>query len=482
MTSTTLKSKATKGMLWSALDKFAVQAGHFAIGIVLARLLMPEDFGLIGMLSIFIAISQTFIDSGMGSGLIQKKDRSNHDFSTVFVFNLAVSVTFYFILYFSAPLIAQFYSMPQLVMLTRVLSLNIIINSLAIVQRTKLTINIDFKTIAKVNVASVFISGIVAVYFAYSGLGVWALVIQNLVRAAIAVLMLWFLSRWAPSLVFSKESFKNLFGFGSKLLIAGLYARTLQEVYNITIGKFYQAAELGFYTRARSFVDITNGTITSILQQVTYPILASLQDDRDRMVSVYSRLIRMTAFFVFPAMTLLALLAEPFVLFFLTEKWLPAVVLLQLMAFARIFYPISALNMNILNAVGRSDLFLKVDLSKFPVIVLVLIITIPLGVKAIVIGHIVTSFISFFINSYMPGKLFGYGALKQLRDMIPIFIATGIMAALVYASIFLLDSNILKMLIGGFVGISSFLTVSHFMKIEEMKEVQLIFSKIARRK
>jgi O-antigen/teichoic acid export membrane protein len=482
VTSTTLKSKATKGMLWSALDKFAVQAGHFAIGIVLARLLMPEDFGLIGMLSIFIAISQTFIDSGMGSGLIQKKDRSNHDFSTVFVFNLAVSVTFYFILYFSAPLIAQFYSMPQLVMLTRVLSLNIIINSLAIVQRTKLTINIDFKTIAKVNVASVFISGIVAVYFAYSGLGVWALVIQNLVRAAIAVLMLWFLSRWAPSLVFSKESFKNLFGFGSKLLIAGLYARTLQEVYNITIGKFYQAAELGFYTRARSFVDITNGTITSILQQVTYPILASLQDDRDRMVSVYSRLIRMTAFFVFPAMTLLALLAEPFVLFFLTEKWLPAVVLLQLMAFARIFYPISALNMNILNAVGRSDLFLKVDLSKFPVIVLVLIITIPLGVKAIVIGHIVTSFISFFINSYMPGKLFGYGALKQLRDMIPIFIATGIMAALVYASIFLLDSNILKMLIGGFVGISSFLTVSHFMKIEEMKEVQLIFSKIARRK
>lgn len=482
MENTSLKSKATKGMLWSALDKFAVQAGHFAIGIVLARLLMPEDFGLIGMLSIFIAISQTFIDSGMGSGLIQKKDRSNHDFSTVFVFNLAVSVAFYLVLYFSAPLIAQFYSMPQLVMLTRVLSLNIIINSLAIVQRTKLTINIDFKTIAKVNVASVFISGIVAVYFAYSGLGVWALVIQNLVRAAVAVLMLWFLSRWTPSLFFSKDSFKNLFSFGSKLLIAGLYARTLQEVYNITIGKFYQAAELGFYTRARSFVDITNGTITSILQQVTYPILASLQDDRDRMVSVYSRLIRMTAFFVFPAMTLLALLAEPFVLFFLTEKWLPAVVLLQLMAFARIFYPISALNMNILNAVGRSDLFLKVDLSKFPVIVLVLIITIPLGVKAIVIGHIVTSFISFFINSYMPGKLFGYGALKQLRDMIPIFIATGIMAALVYASIFLLDSNILKMLIGGFVGISSFLTVSHFMKIEEMKEVQLIFSKIARRK
>jgi O-antigen/teichoic acid export membrane protein len=482
MTYSSLKSQATKGMLWSALDKFAVQAGQFVIGIVLARLLMPEDFGLIGMLSVFIAISQTFIDSGMGSGLVQKKDRTSHDYSTVFVFNLGVSVAFYLILFFTAPLIARFYSMPQLEILTKVLSLNIIINSLAIVQRTKLTIGIDFKTLAKVNVASVFISGIVAVYFAYAGFGVWALVIQNLTKALVSVFMLWFLSRWAPSLIFSKKSFKSLFGFGSKLLIAGLYARSLQEVYNITIGKVYLAAELGYYTRAKGFVDVTNGTITSILHQVTYPILASLQGEKERMVSVYSRLIRMTAFFVFPAMTLLALLADPFVRLLLTEKWLPAVVLIQWMAFARFFYPISAINMNILNAVGRSDLFLKVDLSKFPLVILALFITIPLGVKAVVIGHVATSFISFFINAYMPGKLFGYGAFKQLKDMVPIFIATGIMALLVFFSIFFIESNLLKLIVGLVVALSTYLLATKMLRVKEFAEFKELISKVLTRK
>lgn len=481
MTETSLKSQATKGMLWSAVDKFAIQGVQFIIGIVLARLLLPEDFGLIGMLSIFIAISQTFIDSGMGSGLIQKKDRTSQDFSTVFVFNLGVSVVFYLILFASAPLIAQFYNMPQLVLLTRVLSLNIIINSLAIVQRTKLTISIDFKTIAKVNVASVFVSGIVAAYFAYTGLGVWALVLQNLVRAAVAVFMLWFLSHWTPSLIFSKQSFKSLFGFGSKLLIAGIYARTLQEVYNLTIGRVYSASHLGYYTRARSFVDITNGTITSILQQVTYPILASLRDERERMVSVYSRLVRMTAFFVFPAMVLLALLAEPFVKLLLTDKWLPAVALLQLMAFARIFYPISAINMNILNAIGRSDLFLKVDLAKLPVIATTLVITLPLGLKAIVVGHIVTSAISFFINAYMPGKLFGYGAIKQLVDMFPIMIASTVMALVVFVTLTVFDSSLIQLLLGSIIGVVTYLLASYLLKVSELQEVRIIGLKLIKR-
>ncbi len=480
MTKQSLKSMATKGMLWSALDKFAVQGGQFIIGIILARLLMPEDFGLIGMLSIFIAISQTFIDSGMGSGLIQKKNRSNVDFSTVFVFNLVVSVSFYGILFTTAPLIARFYETPQLVLLTRVLAINIIINSLAIVQRSKLIINIDFKTIAKVNVVSVLSGGLVAVYFAYTGWGVWALVIQNLVRALVSVVMFWILSHWKPSLIFSKESFKTLFGFGSKLLVSGLYATGLNEIYNISIGKVYSASELGYYTRSKQFAEVSAGTVTSIIQQVTYPILASIQDNKERLVSVYSRLIKMTAFLVFPAMTLLALLAHPFIMLLLTDKWAPAIVLLQWLCFARVVTPISALNMNILNAVGRSDLFLKVDLAKAPIIIATLLITIPLGVKAIVIGNVITSVISFFINAYLPGKLFGYGAKQQIKDMILIFIATAVMAIAVFLITLLFENYYLQLGLGLITAIVFYAITSYFLKIEELNEVKNILRKIIR--
>jgi O-antigen/teichoic acid export membrane protein len=478
MTKSSLKAKTTKGMIWSAIDKFAAKAGQFVIGIVLARLLMPEDFGLIGMLSIFIAISQSFIDSGMGSGLIQKKNRTDTDFSTVFLFNLTVSVVFYLVLFFTAPLIAGFYEMPQLVLLTRVLSINIIISSLAIVQRSKLTINIDFKTIAKVNVASIFAGGTVAMVLAYIGWGVWALVVQRLVSSLVSTGMFWLLSKWQFTILFSRQSFKELFGYGSKLLLAGLYAQTMHEIYNITIGKAYSASELGYYTRARAFAEMTAGTITAILHQVTFPVLASLQDDKERMVSVYSRLIRMSAFFVIPAMTLLSLLSEPLVRLLLTDKWIPVIVLLQWMSFARIFYPISVINMNILNAVGRSDLFLKVDLSKFPIAISALIITIPLGVKAIVIGHVVTSFIAFFINAYLPGKMFGYGPIKQLKDMLPVFIATGIMATLVIAVNSLIDDLWIKLIAGGFLGLLSYIFVSNLFKSEELKEVKTLLLKL----
>ncbi len=476
MTNQSLKSQATKGMLWSAVDKFAVQGGQFIIGVLLARLLMPEDFGLIGMLSIFIAISQSFIDSGMGSGLVQKIDRSDIDYSTVFVFNFLVSIFFYFILFFTAPLIADFYKMPQLVLLTRVLSTSIILNSLVIVQRTKLTIDIDFKTIAKVNVASVILGGIIGVIFAYIGLGFWALVIQNLFGTIVSVVILWLLSKWSPSLLFSKKSFKELFGFGSKLLLSGLYAQTLNNIYNITIGKAYSTAELGFYTRAKSFAELTAGTVTGILQQVTFPILASIQDDRDRMILVFRRLLKMSAFFIFPVMTILALLADPFIRLILTDKWLPVVPLLQLMCFARIFFPLSAINMNILNAMGRSDLFLKVDLSKLPLIVIALIVTIPLGVKAMVIGNVITSILSFFINAYLPGKLLGYGAFSQIKDILPILFATFLMAFFVFSVTYFLNTLWLKLFLGLIVGGSIYYSIAYMLKIEEVNEVKVLIS------
>jgi teichuronic acid exporter len=481
MTNSSLKSITTKGMIWNAVEKLSVQAGQLVIGVILARILMPEDFGLIGMLTIFIAISQTFIDSGMGSGLIQKKNRTDLDFSTVFVFNFVVSTFFYILLFFSAPLIANFYDMPQLIVLTRVLSINIIINSLAIVQRSRLTINIDFKTIAKVNFISVFSSGAIGILYAYKGYGVWALVIQNLTQTMISVVMFWFMSKWKPSILFSKQSFRNLFGFGSKLLISGLYAQAMNNIYNIVIGKAFTAAELGFYTRAKSFAELTAGTVTSVLQQVTFPILATLQDDKKRMISVFRSIIRMTTFFIFPAMTLLAILADPFIRLLLTEKWLPVVPLLQLMCFARIFYPVSSINMNILNAIGRSDLFLKVDLIKFPFTIIALIVTLPLGIKAMVIGHVITSFIAFIINTYMPGKLFGYGLFAQLWDMIPVLIVTTITGITVILVNSYLDILINKLIFGFLIGFVVYFGSSYIFKIKEFKEVQLLIRNITTR-
>ena len=464
-----LKSTATKGIIWSAVDKFAVQIGQFAVSIVLARILLPEDFGLLGMLAIFIALSQTFIESGMGLGLIQRQDRTDVDFSTVFVFNLAISSLFYLLLFFSAPFIASYFNQPQLIDLARVLGLSLFISSLAIVQRTKLTIAINFKAIAKTNVIGVIIGGIAGIAAAMYGFGVWSLVIQTLLGSFASTVSLWFFSHWTPSIAFSRNSFRNLFGFGSKLLLSGLYAQLLTNVYNICIGKYYPISSLGYYTRAKGFADISAGTITSILQQATFPILAAVQNDKEKLVSVYSRMIRMSSFFIIPMMTLIALLAKPIVILLLTEKWVAVIPLLQWMVFARIFLPMSAINMSLLNAIGRSDLFLKLDLSKFPLTVIAMIITIPMGVKAMIIGHVVTSGVAFFFNAYLPGKFYGYGALAQLKDMLPIFLSTFLMAIFVYFIILLIDDLLLQLLFGTFSGFFGYIISCYFFKVNELK-------------
>ena len=350
-------------------------------------------------------------------------------------------------------------------------------SSFAIVQRTKLIINIDFETIAKINLVAVFISGIVSIFFAFKGLGVWALVLKQLLESTISLSMLWIMSKWRPSLIFSFKSFKTLFGFSSKLLVAGLYGTTLIEINNIVIGKVYSPSDLGFYNRAKGFAELTAGTVTSILNQVTFPILASLQNDKEKLVKVFRRLIRMSGFIIFPSITLLSLIVDPFVRLFLTEKWVPAIVLSQWFAFARLFYPIGLINLNILNAIGRSDLYLKVDLAKLPMILIALFITIPLGVKAIVIGQVVTSFISFFMNAYMPGKMFNYGGLSQLRDMMPIIFSTCIMAIFVYISMYFIDSLLLKIAIGILTGSVIYWIAVNLFRLEEAKEVKSLFQK-----
>ena len=352
-----LKHKVFTGMVWNSVDKFAIQGIGFIIGIILARILMPADYGLIGMLAIFFAFSDLFVGSGFSMALIQKSDRTEVDYSTIFHFNLVIGLVSYLILFFTAPFIAQFFNAPQLIALTRVLSLSVIINSLAIVQQTRLMIQLDFKTQAIISLFAVVISGFVGILLAYQGLGVWSLVGQMLTAASIRTVFLFYLNKWLPLFAFNASSFRQLFGFSSNLLGAALVATIVNNLYSILIGKIFAARDLGFYTRAKQYPEVLSNTLSTVLQGVTFPILASLQNDREKMVSVYGRLMRMVVFFVVPALTLSAILAEPFIRFFLTEKWMPVVPLMQWLCFARLITPISALNMNILNAIGRSDLF-----------------------------------------------------------------------------------------------------------------------------
>lgn len=466
-----LKSKAAKGMAWSAFGTFSSQGISFIIGIILARILMPSDYGLIGMLAIFFAFSNMIIESGFANALIQKIDRTESDYSTIFFFNFIVSVIIYLILYITAPLIANFYSTPELTLLTRILSLNLLIGSLSIVQQVRLKILFDFRSIALITLVSVIISGILGVALAYLNFGVWALVAQNLSAVFIKTLLLFYFNKWYPQFLFNLSSLKQLFGFSSKLLIAGLVSTVVNNLYSILIGKIFTPKEVGFYTRARQYPELLSNTLTTILQGVTYPILTSLQNERERMISVYGRLMRVTVFFVIPFLTLFAILAEPFVRLLLTEKWMPVVPLIQWLCFARMITPISALNMNILNAIGRSDLFLKVDLSKLPIFIITIAVTVPLGINVVVIGNFVTSFISFFINAYYPGKLFGFGVYRQLKEMFPVVLATIIMGTIVIGLIWLIPGDLYKLFFGAVAGIASFLGAAYLLKIEELKEV-----------
>ena len=450
---TSVRSQLLHGVVWNFIEKVLIRGVSFVIGIILARLLSPSDYGLIGMLAVFIAISNVFIEGGMAKALIQRQNCQDIDFSTAFVANVGMSLVIYLVMFFCAPLIAKFYDEPILVDLTRILSLNFILGSFNIVQRAKLMAKVDFKSLAQINVISTVISGIVGITMAYYGCGVWALVGQALCSTFVLIILFPFYSKWKPSLKFSANSFRQLFGFGSKLMITGVYGVVLNNISTICIGKFYRSNQLGYFSRATQFSELVSTTAYDVIGNVTFPVLSELQDDKTRLVAVYRKILFFTAMVILPVMVLTALLARPIILVLLTEKWLPSVVLIQWLCLARMFTPLSAINMNILNAVGRSDLFLKVDLAKLPLILLTFVITIPISVEAIAIGDFVSTFICFFINAYLPGRMFGYGAWAQIKDWRFIILSMAIMAGVVWLILQLVTNVWLQLFVGGFVGV-----------------------------
>lgn len=467
-----LKNKTAKGVLWSSFERFSVQGIQFLVMIVMARMLSPNDYGLVGMLAIFLAISQSLVDSGFSNALIRKVNRTEVDNSTVFYFNIVVGILLYGVLYFSAPAIASFYDTPELVSITRVVGLSVFINSLVVVQRALLTIKIDFKTQAKAALTAVVVSGVLGIWMAATGWGVWSIVYQQITNLTINALLLWILSKWKPILAFSWKSFKEMFSFGSKLLASGLLNTIYNNIYLIVIGKLFSASDLGYYTRAHQFSDFPSSNVTGILQRVTYPILCTIQDDDDRLRSVYRRFLKLSAFVVFPLMMGLAAVAEPLVLVLLKEQWLFTATLLTIICFSMMWYPIHAINLNLLQVKGRSDLFLKLEIYKKIVGVSILCITIPMGLIAMCIGSIFGGIIGLIINTYYTGKLIQVGFIRQMHDLAGTLLLSVSMFVLVYIIVNVLPLvPVLKLLIGIMAGSIYYITLAKLFKFSEFAEL-----------
>lgn len=466
-----LKEKTVKGFVWSSIDRFSGQAIQFVFSILIARLLTPEDYGVIAMLGVFLAVSQTFIDSGFGTALIRKIDRTEVDFSTVFYFNIIVAIVFYLILFFLAPVIAGFYHTPLLEPVTKVISLSLIISSLSGIHNSKLSIAIDFKTKAKASILSALITGLVGLWMAYAGYGVWALVVQNLCLRVIWTFMMWIFVKWRPQLVFSWESFKELFSFGSKLLASGLLDTIYNNLYTIVIGKVFSPTILGVYSKANSLAQFPSFNITSVVQTVSFPVLSTIQNEEERLADVYKRLLKLSAFIVFPLMVGLSAVADSFIRIILTDKWVETIPILQIICFSMMWYPINSINLNVLQVKGRSDYFLKLEVIKKVQGVLFLCLTVPMGIIPMCFGNIINTLLNLIWNTYYTKKLINYGFLEQMKDLLPILIHSLVMGGIVVLIVNYMMTIWLKLIVGVLCGMIYYILGAYIMKFPEMNEL-----------
>ena len=433
-----IKDKTINGLIWSFIENFSLKGVQFLVGIIMARFLFPSDYGLIAMLSIFLGISAIFIDGGFTAALIQKKNRTEIDFSTIYYFNIFASILIYCILFFTAPLISLFYDLPELTIITRVISLNLIISSFSAVSRTKLTIDVDFKTQAKVSFISVIISGITGLFMAYYNYGVWALITQSLLNTLFQTILFFYFVRWKPLFLFSVDSFKSLFSFSSKLVASQLISTIYANLYSLVIGKKFNSYELGVYSRAEAFSQFPTTNISAVLSRVTFPVLSSISDDNLRLKNIYVKYLKFTSFIVFPIMFFLIIIANPLVELLLTDKWIDTVVILQILCLGFMWDPISVLNINLLYVKGQSKAILQLELVKKTFAIIILLISLPFGIIYIAIGRAFYSFIAVYINSHFTKKILKFSYFDQLKLFSPYFILSIVISlATYYLSLFI---------------------------------------------
>lgn len=427
------------------------------------------------MLVIFIAISESFIDSGFSNALIRKTNPTERDFSTVFYFNIVIGLFFYLLLFFTSPYIARFYQTPILEGITKVIALNLLFNSLSVVQRAKYTINVDFKTQAKASTIAALISGTTGITLAYAGFGVWSLVVQTVSNTGINMILLWIYAQWKPQEKFSYQSFKSMFSYGSKLLISGLINTIYNNIYTLVIGKKFTAVQLGYYTRANQFAQFPSANLTGILGRVIFPVLSGIQDDEPRLCKVYRQYLRLSVYLIFPLMIGLAAIAQPLIYITLTDKWSTAAPLLQILCFCFMWYPVQALNLNLLQVKGRSDIFLKLEIAKKIIGVGILLCTLPYGVVFMCLGSVLASIIALLINTRYTGRLIHVNFMQQIRDLLPSLLYAGSMGIIVFSTISFIANSWLQLFAGIAIGVIYYIVISY---ITGSKELQYLFSLI----
>lgn len=424
--------KIKYGFIWSAIDSFGVQITNLVISLILANKLGPEAYGLIAMMAIFIAIAGVFVNSGFGSALIRKLDRTEKDLATTFYFSLLVSLACYGILFIFSSHIAKFYNQPELELLTKVIALTLIINSLTVIPKTKLTIELNFKKQALVNLTSTITGGGVGLIMAFKGYGVWSLVIQQITFSVVGAFLFSLVCPWRPKEPFCKKSFSELFGFGSKLLASGLLDAVYNNLYGLVIGKQFSASQLGIYNQANVLSTVPATSITNVIQKVTYPMLSQMQKDTGKLDVAYLNILKLVSMIVFPLLFGLCIVAEPFISILLGKAWQESASLVSVLSIGMAVYPIHAVNLNMLQVKGRSDLFLKLEVIKKALVTIALFITVPMGVMEMCIGVVVTSYLSLVVNTYYTGKLSSISQVKQLKALAPIGIITVISSLIGY--------------------------------------------------
>ncbi len=467
-----LKDKTVQGTFWSAADAFLGQGVTFLVGIVLARLLSPEEYGLIGIVTIFTTVMLGIVDSGFSSSLIRKQGVSEDDYNTLFIFNLGVSLLMYGLLYVTAPWIAEFFARPQLIALLRVMGLLLVIQALSIVQMTILSRKIDFKTKTKASVISAVLSGVVGIIMAFTGFGVWSLVGQQLSRQLVYSGSLWFFNRWRPTGKFSKDSFNYMWGFGWKLLLSGLLNNTWAELKKVVVTKFYSPAMLGQYSKAGEYAQLFSSNLTSIIQRVTYPVLSQVQDDKTRMVSVYRRVIKTTMFVTTVCLFALGAAAESLIYCLIGPKWHTAATFLPLICIYRSIYPLQAINLNMLKVQERTDIFLYLEIAKKILLLCPLFVGAFVGIYWMLVSSIFTSIIIFFLNSYYSGKNLGYSSWMQVKDVAPSYGVAFAMALPVYFLNYLPFSYWVILPIQVVIGATILFVLCEVIGLQEYKDVK----------
>lgn len=454
------KSKIFSGLIWKFGERITAQLISLLVSIILARLLSPDEYGAVAIVMIFITLANVFVSSGFGNALIQKKDADNLDFSSVFYINIAIGIALYIVIFCIAPFVANFYDMPILSPTLRVLGIRIVIASINSVQQAYVSRNMLFKRFFWSTLFGTLVSGIVGVVMAYHGFGVWALVAQYLTNTCTDTVVLWFTVRWRPCLQCSFSRAKGLFSYGWKLLLSGLLDTGYKQLRSLIIGRKYSSSDLAYYNQGDKYPALLVTNINASISSVIFPAMAQCQDDRTKVKSMTRRAIQISSFVLWPCMLGVAAIAKPLVVFLLTDKWLPCVPYIRIFCFTYGLWPIHTANLQAINAVGRSDLFLKLEISKKIVGMVAILVSMNYGPLVMAYSLVVTDLIATVINAFPNKELLNYGYFEQIKDMMPSFVIALVMALIIYPIQNLDFSNIITIIIQVLLGASIYITLA----------------------